>query len=354
MTGPSASLPPAVLCNRALRLGVMPPANIERLASAVHGDDDWAARMAFDYALAWLQAAPPDLATRERLETSLLRTARQMAAQHAAWGRQALAALVPHLSESHAREARALAQPLLADWRARLIERDVLRTLAPERYADWLRDTTAPLQAGPWPRTRRAFLEWLGDLHVLGREARDRACARAAEALTDLHDDQITADRELGIGGARRYPDDEVRAATIAAQQDGLRALAPFAPVRLHAELRAAAQRAGIDLDAVLGAWTESIHLTHRDRRAWLNHDAVLIPAYTLAEKHTALAALSKDEQRTLLNEAVEGVLGLLDGKRLDNRFGRRDGAVAHVLSLCGPFLDAAQVRAVLARYKLP
>ncbi len=60
--------------------------------------------MAFDFALAWLDAAPPDPRSRVRLEAGLMRTARHMVERHADWGRQALAALVPQVRRlSHAR-----------------------------------------------------------------------------------------------------------------------------------------------------------------------------------------------------------------------------------------------------------
>ncbi len=146
------------------------------MAGALHGDDARGARIAFDYALAWLDAAPPDPPLR-------------------------------------AHEVRALAQPLFAQWRGRFFDRDVMRVLAPERYYAWLREKTAPLHDGDWPGTLRGFLEWLGNLHLLGREVRGRACERAAAALPGLHDEQVSADHELGIGGAARFSDDEMRAA---------------------------------------------------------------------------------------------------------------------------------------------
>jgi hypothetical protein len=78
------------------------------------------------------------------------------------------------------------------------------------------------------------------------------------------------------------------------------------------------------------------------------------VPAYTLAEKRAALHALAAGERAAIIDTLARDAQRLLDGERLDSRYGRAPEALESVLATIAPYLDEAQASALLARYGLP
>ena len=313
---------PAALYARAIALDLLPRRDADAIATPLYGDGE-RRPAAYHYEVALLGTALLTGERRHAAQRRVMADAQGLARRSAALGLEAFAEIIPVLDAPEAGEIGALAQRTLEHIAPVAGLRDAVRVVAQERYAAWLRDSCADLLAGAWQVTSAMFLERVSRLHLLTSTDRDLACRHALAGLPLLVHDSIAADREAGMGGAPLYTEGDVRAADGEARREALRALAPFLPAALHARAR----ELGAYIEPLLGSWLDHAHTHARHWRAWFKHASIQIPSYTLAEKHTALRALPGHERDALIDTVVTDMLALLDGRRLDRRYGPSTGA---------------------------
>lgn len=342
---------PAALFARALALALLPREDIDAITAPRYRDGE-RRPAAHPYEIALLHTPLLAGAARVVAQQRVLDEARALAARNPVWGVEAYARLLPAVDAQTAATLRADAARLLDRITPSAALRDAVRVLAPDRLAAWLAAACADLLNDAWHTSQAVFRERVSRLHLLNGEALARAGAGALAGIPQLTHEHITAEAETGLGGARRFNDADVRAAERDAHREALLTLAPWLPQLLHASAQTLAHDLGVTLADELGSALTHTHPNARHWPDWFRREAV--PAYTLAEKHAALGQMDETGRAALIVSAVRDAQQLLDGKRLDGRYGRAPDALESILTTVAPFLDKTQTGALLARYGLP
>lgn len=324
---------------------------------------------------ALLAAADLTPVQREQIERGALAYARWVTS-NPEQGVNAFSDLVPVLSPEHQAAARAEAQPVLiafarlvhgrdweAPWGTLLRYRDRWRVLSPDTYGDWLQEQCAALlRFRAWNSTPGPYREHLAHLHLLTGEDYERAITMALESIRAVDDPEVNENTEWGFAGGRIYNDDDVDAATRAAQIAVLTAIAPLLPPSLHARARELAEERGHDLGDLPGSALGDV--PRMRGTLWYHAQPdIPVPWLTPHERRPAFHALDPTDRATMIAQFADDYVHLIE-EYLSNRARRavaNDPVAAHYrrlvaddLPVAARFLDAEQVRRLLAYYAAP
>ncbi len=364
---------PTPLYVRALELDLV-PRSIPDLASyalpSYYYED---APIQYAHSIALLAAGELTPEQREQVVRGALGYARR-SSSYPPQGVDVYCALIPLLAPQEQTDVREEAQPVLdnfarlvhsrdweAPWGTLLRYREQWRVLRPDTYDDWLTSECGKLlRYRAWTDTPGPYREHLAHLHLLRGEDHQRAIDIALDGIRAVGDTEVTADREWAFAGGRIYGDDDVDAASRAAQIKVLAALAPFLPPSLHARARALAEERGTDLGDLPGS---ALKDTWRMRGVLWYHTQpdIPVPWLTPPERVPAFDALDVSTRITMIAQYVEAhihvteeFLALGSRRALPNnpivaQFRR---LVDQDLPVASRYLDANQTRQLLTFYQ--
>ncbi|HKE16836.1 MAG TPA: hypothetical protein VKB80_18305 [Kofleriaceae bacterium] len=158
-----------------------------------------------------LAAAVLDPGERDALEQRGIAAADALQALEQRRGLQLLAELAPHLSPTRRAHVRAQARPLLAAHRTPA-DGQLWRMLAPDEYADWLREIGVLGRA--WgPLSLAGFLQRLALLPGLADAERRQLLDSALASVEEVRGSHLDESAEQGIGGVPRYTAEQIASA---------------------------------------------------------------------------------------------------------------------------------------------
>ncbi len=329
----------------------------------------------YAHSVALLAAADLTPEQRDRVEQGALASA-QRQASHPEQGADAYHALVPHLSPQQRTVTRTASQPILAaleryvlgrswsaPWGTLLRFRDRWRVLSPDTYDVWLeRQLETLLRFNAWLDTPAAYRERVSHLHLLTDDDRLHAIELALEGIRMVSDAHVTEDREWAFAGGRLYSNENVAAATRAAQIKALTAIAPILPTAFHAHAHALANERGYHLGDLPGSVLAD-PLQMGGATWYCALPDVPVPWLTPFERQKTFDALDASVRDRLIGRFVEGYVQLTE-EFLSNRTQRaitgdpvaaRFHRLVHEdLPVAARHLDADQSQRLLALYQQP
>ena len=235
-------IPPALL-ERGLALGLIDLPAARELID-LPGDTAAMLERRARWIAAVLASASLGPVERDALEERGIAAARELQALEQGWGLQVLAELAPRLSPVRQADVRARARPLLVAHRTPA-DGHLWRVLAPDEYADWLREIGVLGRA--WGNLSLAgFLQRLALLPGLADAERRQLLESALASVEKVRGSHLDESAEQGIGGVPRYTAEQIASAHSNAPAAASRVLGALLP----ADLRERAQAQGLSRSA--------------------------------------------------------------------------------------------------------